>query len=306
MIEVIRRGVDKVLTRIVVILLRLTLRSKRRATTDNLERFLYAIAPTLGRISDPSDAHSASLRDLLRSLLLSTLPPDARSTVPSLITRETPLSNTWVYQNEVMEWDIPAGSQVLDVGSGGWPFRHATALADKYVGLTTHRVEPIARDNRPFYEVDLEKLSFDDKSYDFVFCSHVLEHMDNPGTAMRELMRVGKRGYIEVPTRLSDVMLNFTRIPNHHRWHGLVLGTTLVLVEWPDQERRELGNEFFEALQSSHSNSFQDFFERNRDLFFASLHWNASFDFIVIDKWGRVIDASTDWGREPFNSEKNV
>lgn len=291
MIEVIRRGVDKVLIRVVVILLRLTLRSKRRATSDSIERFLYALAPALGRISDPGDAHSASLRDLLRSLLLTTLPADARPTVPSLARLEAPVRNTWVYQNEVLEWDIPADAQVLDVGSGGWPFKRATALADKYVGSTTHRVEPIVRDNRPFYEVDLEKLSFDDKSYDFVFCSHVLEHMDNPGTAMRELMRVGKRGYIEVPTRLSDVMLNFTRIPNHHRWHGLVLGATLILVEWPDQERRELGNEFFEALQSSHSNAFQDFFERNRDLFFASLHWKGSFDFLVIDKHGKVIDA---------------
>jgi SAM-dependent methyltransferase len=200
--------------------------------------------------------------------------------------------NTWAYQNEVMEWNIPVDARVLDVGSGGWPFKRATVLADKYVGSTTHRVEPIARDNRPFYEVDLEKLSFDDKSYDFVFCSHVLEHMDNPGTAMRELMRVGKQGYIEVPTRLSDVMLNFTRIPNHHRWHGLVLGATLILIEWSDQERRELGNAFFEALQSSHSNAFQDFFERNRDLFFSSLHWDGGFDFLVIDKQGKVVDSS--------------
>ena len=292
MIEVIRRGVDKVLITVVVILFRLTLRSTRRGTTDNIVRFMYAIAPTLGQISDPGDAHSASLRDLLRSMLLNTLPADAWPSVPSLVRREAPVQNTWVYQNEVLKWDIPADAQVLDVGSGGWPFKRATALADKYVGSTTHRVEPIVRDNRPFYEVDLEKLPFGDNSYDVVFCSHVLEHMENPGAAMRELMRVGKRGYIEVPTRLSDVMLNFTRISNHHRWHGLVLGTTLVLVEWSDQERRELGNEFFEALQSSHSNSFQDFFERNRDLFFASLHWNGSFDFIVIDKYGEIVDAS--------------
>jgi SAM-dependent methyltransferase len=258
------------------------------------------------RISDPNAPHAANLRDLLRSLLINTLPADARSTVPFLIRRDAPVRNTWVYQNEIMEWDIPADAQVLDIGSGGWPFRRATALADKYVGSTTHRVEPIARDKRPFYEADLEKLPFEDKSYDFVFCSHVLEHIDNPGAAMRELIRVGRRGYIEVPTRLSDVMFNFTRIPNHHRWHGVILGTTLMLIEWPDHERRELGNEFFEALQSSHSNAFQDFFERNRDLFFASLHWSEGFDFIIVDKRGRVIDASTERVREDFSARKNA
>jgi SAM-dependent methyltransferase len=305
-IELIRRSIDYVLVRIVGVLLRLTLRSPKRATWATVETLLYDFAPTLRCLAMSNDANSDSQRDLLRSLLINTLPADARSSVPSLVRREAPVRNTWVYQNEVMEWDIPADAQVLDIGSGGWPFKRATALADKYVGSTTHRVESIVLDKRPFYEVDLEKLSFGDKSYDFVFCSHVLEHMDNPGVAMRELMRVGKRGYIEVPTRLSDVMFNFTRIPNHHRWHGLVLGTTLILTEWADQERRELGNEFYEALQSSHGNAFQDFFERNRDLFFVSLHWHGSFDFIVIDKLGRVIDASRDYVRESFNKEERA
>jgi SAM-dependent methyltransferase len=153
-------------------------------------------------------------------------------------------------------------------------------------------VEAIARDERPFHEVDLHALPFADKAYDFVFCSHVLEHLDEPGRAIRELARVGKRGYIEVPTRVSDVMFNFTRLPNHHRWHGLVLGRTLVLMEWCDWERRELGNEFFAALQSEYDNAFQHFFERNRDLFFASLHWQGQIDFLVVGKDGRILDRS--------------
>lgn len=273
-------------------MLRVTLRSPERASAQRVVTLLHEMAPGVARFASNDSEQTDSLRDTLRSLLIATLPSDARSTVPALARRTAPVNNTWVHQNEVMEWDIPADAQVLDVGSGGWPFKRATALADKYVGSTTHRVESIVQDGRPFFEVDLESLPFEQDSYDFVFCSHVLEHLDNPGAAIRELMRVGKRGYIEVPTRLSDVMFNFTRIPNHHRWHGLVLGHTLILVEWTEQERRELGNEFFESLQSSRSNAFQDFFERNRDLFFASFHWSESIDFLIIDKSGRVIDAS--------------
>jgi hypothetical protein len=109
---------------------------------------------------------------------------------------------------------------------------------------------------------------------------------------MRELMRVARRGYIEVPTRLSDVMFNFTRIPDHHRWHGLVVGKTVVLIEWNEWERRDCGNHFFDALHSEYENAFQQFFERNRDLFFASCHWEGQVDFIVIDRHGVVVDAS--------------
>lgn len=226
-------------------------------------------------------------------MLRSKLPPDLWPLLPG-DKRQAPVMNTWTYQNEVQQWPIDDDDLVLDVGSGGWPFKRANHLADKYPEQTTHRTEAIARDSRPFHQVDLQALPFADKAYDFVFCSHVLEHLDDPGRAIRELSRVGKRGYIEVPTRVSDVMFNFTRLPDHHRWHGLVLGNRLVLMEWNDWERRELGNDFFNALQSEHDNAFQHFFERNRDLFFASLQWQDGIDFLVIGKDGRVLDRSED------------
>lgn len=243
-------------------------------------------------IAENGAESESKARAAIRSLFAIQYPPEARALIPSLIKRDAPVMNTWVYQNTVMQWDIPPDALVLDIGSGGWPFKRADHLADKYPDKTTHRAETMVRDKRPFFEVDLEHLPFDDKAYDFVFCSHVLEHMDNPGKALRELMRVGKNGYIEVPTRLSDVMLNFTRLPGHHRWHGVLLGKTLVLIEWNDWERRELGNYFFDALQSDYSNQFQDFFEQNRDLFYVSLTWADTIKFLVIDKHGKVIDSS--------------
>jgi len=232
------------------------------------------------------------LIEAARSVIVSKTPPAEWMQIPAFKLRTQPVLNTWTFQNEVMEWNIAPNDLVLDIGSGGWPFKRANHLADKYPDTTTHRVEAMVRDERPFFEVDLERLSFGDHAYDFVFCSHVLEHLDNPGQAMRELMRVGRRGYIEVPTRLSDAMFNFTRLPNHHRWHGMVLGDTLVLVEWNDWERRDLGNHFFDALHSPYKNAFQDFFERNRDLFFTSYHWEKAIKFLIIDKHGCVVDSS--------------
>ena len=287
------RWVESAMVLVIRSLLRHMARSPSLVSRSSVAEMLRYMAPLAERVSSGEGSESdPALRASLRSLLVSSLPQGSRNLVPALAKRKAPVQNTWIYQNEVMSWDLAPDARVLDVGSGGWPFKRATHLADKYPDRTTHRVEAIVRDQRPFYEVDLEKLPFADKAYDFVFCSHVLEHMDNPGAAMRELMRVGRRGYIEVPTRLSDVMFNFTRLPNHHRWHGLVVGSTVVLVEWNDWERRDLGNDFFDALQSEYSNAFQDFFERNRDLFFASCHWSDSFEFLVIDKHGAVIDSA--------------
>ncbi|EJC74120.1 methylase involved in ubiquinone/menaquinone biosynthesis [Rhizobium leguminosarum bv. trifolii WSM2012] len=268
--------------------------SSKAAGADDV-RWLLPIVKELVRSSGIED--NAELRHSAQELLLTQLPKEAWMLAPGLEKRAEPVRSTWTYQNEVMKWDIAETDLVLDVGSGGYPFQRANHLADKFPDETTHRVEPMVLDGRTFFEVDIERLPFEDGAYDFVFCSHVMEHLDNPGQAMRELSRVGKRGYLEVPTRLSDVMFNFTRLQDHHRWHSIRLGNTLCLIEWNEIERRELGNEFFEALQSSYTNPFQDFFERNRDLFFTSFHWEREIDFLVIGKNGEILDSSSGIGK---------
>lgn len=228
-----------------------------------------------------------------RSLLAIALPPEERHLIPVIARREEPPLNTWRVQNELMSWDIHPRERVLDIGSGGWPFRMATHIADMHVAETSHRVETLERDKRPFVAADICNMPYADQSFDFVFCSHVLEHLDDPGKAIREIQRVGRRGYIEVPSRLSDVMMNFTHLANHHRWHGLRLGKTLVLIEWQDEERRSMGtSDFYSKVQSSFQNPFQSFMERNWDMFFVGLKWEKEIGFIVIDKSGGIIDRS--------------
>ena len=83
------------------------------------------------------------------------------------------------------------------------------------------------------------RLPYCNGAFDFVYCSHVLEHVTDPASACEELMRVGRRGYIETPTRMSDIMFNYTHLRDHHRWHVNRIGTTLVFMEWESAERRD-------------------------------------------------------------------
>jgi ubiquinone/menaquinone biosynthesis C-methylase UbiE len=197
------------------------------------------------------------------------------------------------YQTKYNDFEIKKDETVLDIGSGGYPFPLATHLADFYEEETTHRTEKLIKDQRPFTNCSVENTPFLDKEFDFVYCSHVLEHVGDPAKACEELMRIGKRGYIETPSKISDIMFNFTKIPNHHKWHTEVLGNTLIFIEWKDTERRDLGTDyFFSQFHSNWKNPFQDLVHNNRDLFVNMFLWETGFDYIVINQKGEIINCT--------------
>ena len=62
---------------------------------------------------------------------------------------------------------------------------------------------------------------FGDKEIDFVICSHTLEDIRDPLWVCAEMVRVARRGYIEVPSRIAETCRGIE--PNqvgwsHHRW----------------------------------------------------------------------------------------
>lgn len=87
---------------------------------------------------------------------------------------------------------------VLDVGSGGNPHPRADVLLEKHV-QTVHRHGAPAVFDRPTVLADACAMPFKDKAFDFAIAFHVLEHMRDPASFLRELSRVAKAGYIEVP-----------------------------------------------------------------------------------------------------------
>jgi SAM-dependent methyltransferase len=103
---------------------------------------------------------------------------------------------------------------VLDVGSGGNPNPRANVLCDKFVVDAAERHGSTLVVDRPFVVGDIQQLPFADNAFDFVICSHVLEHVPDPAAAISELQRVGRRGYIETPSAEWERLVGFP----FHRW----------------------------------------------------------------------------------------
>jgi SAM-dependent methyltransferase len=107
---------------------------------------------------------------------------------------------------------------VLDVGSGDKPHWRADVLLDRYIGnehAGQRSGSSAARVDRPLFDADAAEMPFADKVFDYVICSHVLEHVERPDAVIAELTRVAKAGYIEVPEAASAKIVDF---PSHLWW----------------------------------------------------------------------------------------
>lgn len=199
------------------------------------------------------------------------------------------------YQKRFINFDIKKDSNVLDIGSGGEPFEFANFLMDRYPGVTQHRYNPLKTNNLPFLVGDIEFLPYKNKTFDFVYCAHVLEHVENPDKALLEILRVGKSGYIEVPTKMSDIAFNFARLKHFHKWHISVVGNTLIFIEYSNKDNRDTGDqELFYMAHSLFPNPIRNMYRKNKDLFTNMFLWDEAFIFYIFDKNGKLISTNAE------------
>jgi hypothetical protein len=134
---------------------------------------------------------------------------------------------------------------VLDIGGWACPFNRANYILD---------VEPY--ETRGFYKTfgglasqggnrewftkatwiqrdfcDRQPFPFPDKHFDFVTCSHTLEDIRDPIWVCSEMVRVAKRGYIEVPSRVAESSRGWEDPReaglSHHRWLITIDGNSI-------------------------------------------------------------------------------
>jgi SAM-dependent methyltransferase len=123
-----------------------------------------------------------------------------------------------------MQIPVSASGLVLDVGSGDKPHWRADVLLDWLPGKESGAQRSgydAARVTRPLFHGDAGDMPFADQVFDYVICSHLLEHVVDPAAAIEEMMRVAKAGYIEVPEAASAKIVDF---PTHLWWVRMIDG----------------------------------------------------------------------------------
>lgn len=103
---------------------------------------------------------------------------------------------------------------ILDAGSEGNYLKEL--IQNSHVKVTAMDIDPKRKD---VIKGDIMALPFEDKKYDAVVCSQVLEHLENPIAAIAELKRVAKKQIIiTVPNEPYFTLFRLGCWEKEHLW----------------------------------------------------------------------------------------
>ncbi|WP_440643328.1 class I SAM-dependent methyltransferase [Candidatus Pelagibacter sp. HIMB123] len=156
--------------------------------------------------------------------------------------------------------------KVLDIGCGYTAHKNATVICD---------IQDLSNfyNDKNFVKLDGNILPFKDNEFDFVIASHVIEHVKDVNTFIKELSRVSSKGYIELPTILEDNLVFENK--KDHIWH----------MEFDDIENKLNISEKIQYLEPvitvSTSKKFSKIFRQSLVL---ELYWEENIEFNLIQK----------------------
>ena len=190
---------------------------------------------------------------------------------------------------------IKEGEKVVDLGSGHDPYERADVCVDMYFDDNTEREGEniIMPKTGKMVNWDLNKypLPFKDKEFDFVICGHIVEHLDRPDLFLDEIQRIGKRGYIETPNKLYELIYGWP----FHKSYVYVLDNKLIL-EQIDKEKpfAKVGRKLYGS-----NKIFTETHDQNIEKLLTSFYWEDKIDYQVIPpakniSWKYISNAELD------------
>jgi methyltransferase family protein len=170
---------------------------------------------------------------------------------------------------------ILPNDRVLEIGPGATPHPRSGIFLEKRFPepeAIRHRGGLAAVQlNRPVVYYDGGKFPFRDHEFDYVICSHVLEHVQDIELFLAELTRVAPRGYLEFPTVFYEYLFNF---PEHR---NLLHYRDDVVLWMPKSETRLFDFELIQSfLCSTLEAGYDEVIQSLKECFFEGFEWQSS------------------------------
>ena len=156
--------------------------------------------------------------------------------------------------------------KVLDIGCGYTAHDKATVICD------IQDLSNFYKDKK-FVKLNENVLPFENKEFDFVIASHVIEHVKDVKFFIKELERVSTKGYIELPTILEDNLVFENK--KDHLWH----------MEFDDIKSQLLVSKKIQYIEPMITvSSIKEFSKYFRQSLVLELYWENSIEFNIVEK----------------------
>ena len=188
--------------------------------------------------------------------------------------------------------------RVLEVGPGATPHPRSNVFLE----LAYHSLEEklLQRGGgvdeghfgeRPVIQYDGGIFPFGDGEFNYVICSHVIEHVNDPAAFMREVFRVGNgRGYLEYPLITYEYMYGFAVHQHFLKFdHSSRVLQFLPKTATDFHQFAPIQSFFYASLEKG----WDDICAANKQLFFEGFEFNHAFDIEQTQKIEALCPAPT-------------
>lgn len=206
---------------------------------------------------------------------------------------------------------IKETDKVLEVGPGGSPYFRSDVLLEKvFENKEAHAQRGYAKELETDKEVVFyqgEVFPFRDNEFDYVICSHVLEHVpeEELNLFINELIRVAPKGYIEFPTAYYEI-INYQDV---HLWLMNYINEEIVFLKKTILQSTFIDKTLRKLFYSNAKHS--SIFTRYKKLFFTGFEWEYEIRYKIVNSFeelddNKILDWENYFSRYPKTKQKKL
>jgi SAM-dependent methyltransferase len=169
--------------------------------------------------------------------------------------------------------------RVLDIGSGG------SSYGRFFPNRLTVDIDPL---RKPEIVADVHQLPFKDEEFEMILCTEVLEHTIDPARAIKEMMRVLKKGGILVLS--TRFVFPLHDIPNDH-WRFTKYNLERLFSEWEILELTPEMRTFSSIAALLQRIIFQTKLRGNKltkGILYLLVLFFSKLDFLIVEEYGDI------------------